>query len=280
MCYVCNCFSWALDLVQRTITFCLGCCTVCVICLGLVITVMAGIAYGYNYSFAEYINFSKSDVTIYMRRGQFHDNPSLEQGAGRRMSAEDDMFAPNIISDYEERISPNKDSEPLANKWLKYQDAREYAKKLTKYSDNQKITTDEPNTKEQEEEKIQQETTNTLHPTRRLSKFPFPIPTTVWRSGSSEIVMRKFLPLHDITEELHTDEPFYKENKSKYEINNEIVYSDRQMKPMQPDIKIRFNDIPQRKIRPLGDSETNSKQDRDEEELLEGDEYNNIYKPV
>lgn len=60
------------------------------------------------------------------------------------------MLSSNIVSDYEERVSTNKDSELVADKWLKYQDAREYAKKLTKYADDQ-INTEEPDLNKQQE---------------------------------------------------------------------------------------------------------------------------------
>ncbi|KAI8436952.1 hypothetical protein MSG28_010374 [Choristoneura fumiferana] len=83
---------------------------------------------------------------------------------------------------------------PLGRSWSKAKDTQQYAEKLTKYAD-------QPGAYEQD---IQAEMPTpgagyyllTSPPKRRITASPPPfIQTTVWKSGSSEIIMRKFEPV-------------------------------------------------------------------------------------
>ncbi|CAK1580445.1 unnamed protein product [Parnassius mnemosyne] len=231
MCYLCNCLAWSLDIVQRAITFFLTCVLICIICVGLTICIIAGVAYGYNYSLAEFITFTRSDVTVYMRRGQMNDRPDLAQFGFRRMNDESDTIA-NISTDYQESESSSREKIPLSDTWLNSQNARKYAERLTKFSDT-KTSKSYIEEEEQATEVSVSYYRFTTPPIHRISIVPNPaIPTTVWQSGSSEIVMRRFPPMKDITSNIKTSDPddyFYKVSdvddkdkiKSKMKINRD-----------------------------------------------------------
>ncbi|XP_026739354.1 uncharacterized protein LOC113502152 [Trichoplusia ni] len=206
MCYICSCFAWGLDLVQRLITFGLACILSCAIFFGLTIAIIAGIAYGYNYSMAEFITFTRSDVTVFMRRGQFGDKPDL--GQRFRRTGEEDLFTSNATNDYEDQ-RPRSESKPLADTWLKSQDTRKYAEILTRYSPRKGDMLEQPGVQEptrvlptDSNEGEQEQTEGRYRPTESsiISIVPNPlIPTVSWRSGSSEIMMRNFKPMQDFT---------------------------------------------------------------------------------
>ncbi|XP_021185529.3 uncharacterized protein LOC110372853 [Helicoverpa armigera] len=212
MCYICSCVAWGLDLLQRVITFGLTCILSCAVCFGLAIAIIAGVAYGYNYSMAEFITFQRSDVTVFMRRGQFYDKPEISSRY-RRTGDEDDLFGTNITTDYEDSKPPAQ-SKPLADTWLKTQDTRKYAEILTRYNPQKRQEAESALAREmetQESEPVKeppiqaqaQPAAVRFRPTPEspvISIIPNPmIPTMAWRSGSSEIVMRNFQPLHDFT---------------------------------------------------------------------------------
>ncbi|KAJ8731243.1 hypothetical protein PYW07_004407 [Mythimna separata] len=199
MCYLCSCFAWLLDFIQRLITFGLACILCGAVIFGLTIATVAGIAYGYNYSIAEFITFTRSDVTVFMRRGQFYDKsyPNL------RRSGTQDLFSTNTSTDYEDQKTPVKGKQ-LADTWLKSQDTRKYAQVLTRYnSEKVEAPPEEPSAVRQ---------LPTEMPTREVYLKPSPlpavpisivpnplIPTVTWRSGSSQIMMRNFQPLQEYT---------------------------------------------------------------------------------
>ncbi|CAG5045067.1 unnamed protein product [Parnassius apollo] len=270
MCYICNCLAWSLDIVQRAITFCLTCVLICIICIGLTICIIAGVAYGYNYSLAEFITFTRSDVTVYMRRGQMNDRPDLAQFGQRRMNDESETIA-NVSTDYQDNEPSSGEKIPLSDTWVKSQDARKYAERLTKFSDTKSSKSDI----EEEEQGSVSYYRFTTPPIHRISIVPNPaIPTTVWQSGSSEIVMRRFPPMKDITSNLKTSDPddyFYKVSdvddkdkiKSKMKINrDEAEQSDDKSNP--GDISTRHS-IPMRHF---------------EGSATEMDDENMSYKPV
>ncbi|XP_026327425.1 uncharacterized protein LOC113235752 [Hyposmocoma kahamanoa] len=141
MCYICNCFGWALDFLQRILTFCLGCILSGVIMLALIIAIAAGVAYGYNYSMAEYLTFTRQDTTVYMRRGQFYDKPDVDLDAGvprhsRRMGPEiadtdgdSNTYNPNGI-DFK---AAEPEQKAFHDTWTQVKDTRKYANVLTRY---------------------------------------------------------------------------------------------------------------------------------------------------
>ncbi|XP_004932238.1 uncharacterized protein LOC101739614 [Bombyx mori] len=209
MCYICNCFAWTLDLIQRAITFALACLMAFAVCFGLTIAIVAGIAYGYNYSMAEFLTFTRTNVSVFMRRGQFLDTPDLF-GKNRRMGNHDDAFSTNITNDYQDE-NRRSDSRSLSDSWNAAEETRRYAEKLTKYAAEKSYDTeiDAPNNIYS---KI------SLSPV--LTEIPiFGIPTAVWKSGSSKIIMRNFPPVEEITSAIkslkdYDDENFHKNNNT------------------------------------------------------------------
>ncbi|CAH2048700.1 unnamed protein product, partial [Iphiclides podalirius] len=228
MCYLCNCLAWSVDVVQRAITFCLLAFLICIMCIGFSICIIAGIAYGYNYSMAEFITFTRSDVTVYMRRGQMNDRPDLAEFGVRRMSGASDAFS-NISADYQEPVPSTGDKQPLSETLVKSLDTRKYAERLTKFSKTQ-------SSKSQDIEEQQSTELSvsyfrfTTPPVHRISIVPnSAMQTTVLQSGSSEIIMRKFPPVKDVSADVTKKDPddyFYKIDveekdkiKSKMKIN-------------------------------------------------------------
>ncbi|CAK1551216.1 unnamed protein product [Leptosia nina] len=174
-------------------------------------------------------SFRGADVRVYMRRGQFQDKPDLI-GNKRRMGNDVDNFLHNLTGDYQDEYV-NRD-EPLSQKWSKVQDNRNYAEKLTKYSENKR-----------KESTIKQEKPNhykfTAAPTRHIAMIPNPIfSTTVWQSGSSQIIMRHFEPITEIRVD-----NIYDDNLKKDSVDNvdEIV---RPTQSISPDIRIIVEDSP------------------------------------
>ncbi|KAJ8722197.1 hypothetical protein PYW08_004599 [Mythimna loreyi] len=197
MCYLCSCFAWLLDFIQRLITFGLACILCGAVIFGMAIATIAGIAYGYNYSMAEFITFTRSDVTVFMRRGQFYDKayPNL------RRSGTDDLFSTNSSTDYEDQ-KPPEEGKQLADTWLKTQDTRKYAQVLTRYnSEKADDQLEEPiAVQESPTEKPREIYLNLSPAASKISILPNPvIPTVSWRSGSSQIMMRNFQPLQEFT---------------------------------------------------------------------------------
>ncbi|XP_041979477.1 uncharacterized protein LOC121733326 [Aricia agestis] len=76
MCCIFTCFGWMIDLFQRAWTFVMSCCIALSICCSLITASMAGIALGYNYSLAEYIDLKETNVSVYIKRGVFDDDIS------------------------------------------------------------------------------------------------------------------------------------------------------------------------------------------------------------
>ncbi|CAB3256105.1 unnamed protein product [Arctia plantaginis] len=186
MCYICSCFVYAIDFIQRLITCCVLCLLGYAVCFGLTIAIIAGIAYGYNYSLAEFLTFTRSDVTVYMRRGQFYDKPDLPLVRRRSGGGEEAVFSGNRSLDYEESGSQGQ---PLADTWLQSQDTRKYAEKLTKYSPARRM-----------EKFVERPQDPVPSKPQVISIFPSPLLATVsWQSGSSEIIMRSYRPLQDIS---------------------------------------------------------------------------------
>ncbi|XP_063826081.1 uncharacterized protein LOC135075592 [Ostrinia nubilalis] len=73
MCCIFTCCGWMIDLIQRLWTFTMSCCISSAVCCALVTASMSGIALGYNYSLAEYIDLKETNVSVYLKRGVFDD---------------------------------------------------------------------------------------------------------------------------------------------------------------------------------------------------------------
>ncbi|XP_045498265.1 uncharacterized protein LOC123696236 [Colias croceus] len=73
MCCIFTCCGWMIDLIQRLWTFTMSCCISSAVCCSLVTASMSGIALGYNYSLAEYVDLKETNVSIYLKRGVFDD---------------------------------------------------------------------------------------------------------------------------------------------------------------------------------------------------------------
>ncbi|XP_013145136.1 PREDICTED: uncharacterized protein LOC106108506 [Papilio polytes] len=229
MCQICNCLVWSLDVVQRAITFFLLGMLICVVCVGFCISIIAGIAYGYNYSLAEFLTFTRSDVTVYMRRGQMNDRPDLAQFGSRRFGNDLDT---NFSTDYQENIADTGGKKPLAETLGKADDTRKYAERLSKFTKSE--SSDVPGSEEEVPEGSVSYYRFTTPPVQKISIHPNPaMQTTVLESGSSSIIMRKFSPIKDIAVDYarkDPDEYFYKVGdidekdkiKSKMKINKDI----------------------------------------------------------
>ncbi|CAG9786849.1 unnamed protein product [Diatraea saccharalis] len=232
MCYIFNCFGWTLDLIQRFITFFLACWLMYAVGLGLAVALAAGIAYGYNYSMAEFLTFTRSDVSVYMRRGQFLDSPDVStEGSFRRSANKEQKEEVPVNSgiDYAElrEGSVDKKPVPLADSWQKAYDTRQYAERLVKYEQkssqaiaisNQDVQADvmPPTTVTLEEMphiKLTQPSISYKHSTPSsppqtytstnilISMTPnILISTAFYQSGNSQIVMRNFEPIKEIIE--------------------------------------------------------------------------------
>nr|XP_034832199.1 uncharacterized protein LOC117989009 [Maniola hyperantus] len=73
MCCIFTCCGWVIDLVQRLWTFTMSCCISSAVCCSLLTASMSGVALGYNYSLAEYIDLKETNVSVYLKRGIFDD---------------------------------------------------------------------------------------------------------------------------------------------------------------------------------------------------------------
>ncbi|CAF4932377.1 unnamed protein product [Pieris macdunnoughi] len=74
MCCIFTCCGWMIDLIQRLWTFTMSCCISSAVCCTLVTASMSGVALGYNYSLAEYIDLKETNVSVYLKRGVFDDD--------------------------------------------------------------------------------------------------------------------------------------------------------------------------------------------------------------
>ncbi|XP_031766260.1 uncharacterized protein LOC113517940 [Galleria mellonella] len=248
MCYICSCFTWTLDLIQRIITFCLTCFLAFSVCCGITIAIVAGIAYGYNYSMAEFLTFTRSDVTVYMRRGQFYDAPEV-RSKSRRAGDEKNLFSTKI-ADHVENKPPSTDTKLLSKTSVKTEDIRKYAEKLTKYTISTDYvqltrTTEMPATPMDYQKPVY-----STHILTRISITPNPlISTTILINGNSEIVMRNFEPVHitamsgiETTEDYLYNAPDFDEKKKLVDPTTTLEI---------PDINIRFNNNTERKLIPI-----------------------------
>ncbi|CAH0669466.1 unnamed protein product [Chilo suppressalis] len=226
MCYIFNCFGWTLDLIQRFITFFLACWLAYAVGLGLAVALTAGIAYGYNYSLAEFLTFTRSDVTVYMRRGQFYDRPDSARGFRRAADEESEQqeVTSNEGIDYQElrKDSEDKKPAPLGDSWQKAQDTRKYAERLIKYEHKPMRRIEMSDQAVQAQEFTEPETMSTtissmelapayyMPSTSMLTPLIYKVttvisitpnlllPTALFQSGSSQIVMRNFKPVEVI----------------------------------------------------------------------------------
>ncbi|XP_059052243.1 uncharacterized protein LOC131846841 [Achroia grisella] len=247
MCYICSCFAWTLDLIQRIITFCLACFLAFAVCCGIILAIAAGIAYGYNYSMAEFLTFTRSDVAVYMRRGQFHDSPDIPPKSLR--VGDEENLAFSTITDYEEKQSPSPDFNVFSEMAsVKDQDARKYAEQLTKYTSKSNVWS--THASEIPATPIDYQKPYSTHILTRISITPNPrFSTTVLRSGNSEIVMRNFEPI-DIavkstiktTEDYFYRAPDFDEKKKLNSITTTLEI---------PDINVRFENSSGRKTIPM-----------------------------
>ncbi|CAH2096033.1 unnamed protein product [Euphydryas editha] len=73
MCCIFTCCGWMVDLIQRLWTFTMSCCISSAVCCSLITASMSGVALGYNYSLAEYMDLKETNVSVYLKRGVFDD---------------------------------------------------------------------------------------------------------------------------------------------------------------------------------------------------------------
>ncbi|XP_021185527.3 uncharacterized protein LOC110372851 [Helicoverpa armigera] len=73
MCFVFTCCGWIVDLVQRMWTFTMSCFISSAVGCVMLTSSMSGIALGYNYSLAEFMELKDTNVSVYLKRGVFDD---------------------------------------------------------------------------------------------------------------------------------------------------------------------------------------------------------------
>ncbi|XP_028041330.1 uncharacterized protein LOC114251315 [Bombyx mandarina] len=73
MCCIFTCCGWMIDLFQRLWTFTMSCCISSAVGCAFLTASVSGIALGYNYSLAEYIDLKETNVSVYIKRGVFDD---------------------------------------------------------------------------------------------------------------------------------------------------------------------------------------------------------------
>ncbi|XP_059052104.1 uncharacterized protein LOC131846738 [Achroia grisella] len=73
MCCIFTCCGWMIDLLQRLWTFTMSCCISSAVCCVIITASLSGVALGYNYSLAEYIDLKETNVSVYLKRGVFDD---------------------------------------------------------------------------------------------------------------------------------------------------------------------------------------------------------------
>ncbi|XP_028168378.1 uncharacterized protein LOC114358578 [Ostrinia furnacalis] len=208
MCYIFNCFGWLLDLIQRVITFFLACWMSLAICIGLTVAAVAGIAYGYNYQMAEFLTFTRSDVTVYMRRGQFYDRPDVKpRYISRRTGDEEEAFPAHAGGDDDyiarDKVVPDSDnSKPLPASWGGIRGVHQFADKLYKYTtEARRVIFEDSGVQADVSTETQPSPRDyyklTASPSRLITKLisitpNVAISTAIWKSGDAKIIMRNF----------------------------------------------------------------------------------------
>ncbi|CAH0715400.1 unnamed protein product, partial [Brenthis ino] len=215
------------------------------ICFGFAVATIAGVAYGYNYSLAEFVTLTRSDVNMYMRRGQFYDNPDLLYPK-RRMGDDEN------VEDYQQEV-PTIHNPGLSDTLQKNHDTRKYAEKVTKYSDSRRNLVDYEQVKLPQTAKM-----HFVTPTHNIVKSTSPkllFFTITKQSGSSNIIMRMFEPIQEFKSKTKHDFDrneeysrkifdnnikYYQENKPIHKVNSILNTKIGKSETISPDIRILF----------------------------------------
>ncbi|KAJ2949219.1 hypothetical protein O0L34_g6167 [Tuta absoluta] len=109
MCCIFTCCGWMIDLVQRAWVFFMSCCISAAVCCAVITASMSGVALGYNYSLAEYMELKETNVSVYLKRGVFDDEVVDEMDwrrgggglpAAARRSMEQTSIEPSSVPDF------------------------------------------------------------------------------------------------------------------------------------------------------------------------------------
>ncbi|KAG6444488.1 hypothetical protein O3G_MSEX003423 [Manduca sexta] len=184
------------------------------------------------------------------------------------------VLSSNITSDYQEESLP-EDTNPLSNTWLKAEDTRKYAEKLTKYSSKNRI---KENLLEPVMRANNQYYKLTTPPQRQISVVPNRgMPTVMVQSGSSDIIMREFRPVEQLTSNPVDREYDYinfdKSEKAKSEASEQTTGADTDDVEIQMDSTSKY--APMRSW-----GRTNSPRIVMDYPTEDTDEDNIVYKPV
>ncbi|KAL0838688.1 hypothetical protein ABMA28_016758 [Loxostege sticticalis] len=280
--------------VREILTFFLACWMSCVICIGLAAASAAGIAYGYNYQMAEWLTFTRSDVTVYMRRGQFYDRPDVEPRyiSRRTGGEEDDGVAGDQIAG-DRRNSPDYDAKALPASWSGVRGAENLVEKLHKYQPEELSKVIAQDSAADPTPPDYYKLTSSRLVTKLISITPnVVLSTAIWKSGDSKIIMRNFQmsTMKDLETDSYTGYPSeyvdrdemldIKYNKGKNPLPKQQQVT-RTRIFLTPDLRIREEGAKSSTMvmRHWGKSTTPIFQDYSDEESLQGYEDNIVYKP-
>ncbi|XP_063535978.1 uncharacterized protein LOC134745819 [Cydia strobilella] len=73
MCCIFTWMAWCFDASHRVVVFIMACLISSSVCCLLLTASLAGVAMGYNYSLAEYIDLKETNISVYIKRGVYDD---------------------------------------------------------------------------------------------------------------------------------------------------------------------------------------------------------------
>ncbi|XP_063624834.1 uncharacterized protein LOC134796590 [Cydia splendana] len=76
MCCIFTWMAWCFDASHRVVVFIMACLISSSVCCLLLTASLAGVAMGYNYSLAEYIDLKETNISVYIKRGVYDDEIS------------------------------------------------------------------------------------------------------------------------------------------------------------------------------------------------------------
>ncbi|XP_026736913.1 uncharacterized protein LOC113500353 [Trichoplusia ni] len=148
MCCIFTCCGWVIDLVQRLWTFTMSCCISSAVCCVMLTSSMSGIALGYNYSLAEYIDLKETNVSIYLKRGVFDDEiaDDMDWRRAGRMPVAGHIKSDNLVTGAsEDEESANlKSGRRLDDSVFEADDQNKYEGSLMKLTARPQVITTNP----------------------------------------------------------------------------------------------------------------------------------------
>ncbi|XP_063383837.1 uncharacterized protein LOC134670087 [Cydia fagiglandana] len=115
MCCIFTWMAWCFDASHRVVVFIMACCISSSVCCLLLTASLAGVAMGYNYSLAEYIDLKETNISVYIKRGVYDDEIGDDfdwrrAGGGEPSISLRDNTGQKITPDYRDSDQPLGDS--------------------------------------------------------------------------------------------------------------------------------------------------------------------------